>query len=262
MNMSVVSRNTPTSPFEAKRVPEPGPNPELLSSLGRLVRGLSALFWGLPLALVLCVQSAKSDWLRPLGVVPALITTTLLYHGLVLLGHFQQQERVWRLALDRAKALALINIGFAPFLYFWNRVPANPYFEHVVHLLVVTGMLFLLFLNPMLLRLALMLPDETLRVETRVFTKLNQVLLVATVLLLSAYFVLVAVSPNAFQQLLDLLFRLNPLPGQLGNIDVFAGGIWLVLFLMLVPLVPIAMTMALIWKIKEVILASVFGEPR
>src|SRR5437762_1068411 len=118
MNMSVVSRTTRTSPFEARRVPDSAPNPELLSSLGRLVRGLSALFWGLPIALVLCVQSAKSDWLHPLGVVPALITTTMLYHGLVLLGHFQQQERVWRIALDRVKALALINIGFAPFLYF------------------------------------------------------------------------------------------------------------------------------------------------
>lgn len=239
---------------------ETGPNPELLRSLGRLVRGLSALFWGLPIALVVCVQTAKSDWLRPLGVVPALITTTLLYHGLALLGHFQQQERVWRLALDRAKALALINIGFAPFLYFWNQIPGNPYFADVVRLQIVTGMLFLLFLNPMLLRLALMLPDETLRVETRLFTKLNQVLLATTVVLLSVYFVLTEWYPLGIQQVLDLIFRLNPFPGQVRNFDVFAGGIWLVLFLILVPLVPIAMTMALIWKIKEVILSSVFGE--
>jgi hypothetical protein len=34
------------------------------------------------------------------------------------------------------------------------------------------------------------------------------------------------------------------------------AGIWLVIFVVLFPL---AMTMALIWKIKEVILASVFG---
>ena len=36
-----------------------------------------------------------------------------------------------------------------------------------------------------------------------------------------------------------------------------AGGAWLVMFLGLLPL---AMTMALLWKIKEVILSSVFGE--
>jgi hypothetical protein len=34
------------------------------------------------------------------------------------------------------------------------------------------------------------------------------------------------------------------------------AGMWLVLMLVLLPL---AMTMALIWKVKEVILASVFG---
>jgi len=83
-------------------VPESGPNPELLSSLGRLVRGLSALFWGIPVALVACVQTAKSDWLRPFGVFPALITTGLLYYGLTLLESFQQQERVWHVALPAA----------------------------------------------------------------------------------------------------------------------------------------------------------------
>src|SRR6267143_1013698 len=121
MTMNVDSRNTPTSPSEARGVPESGPNPELLSSLGRLVRGLSALFWGIPVALVACVQTAKSDWLRPFGVFPALITTALLYYGLTLSGHFQEQERVWRSSLDRAKVLALVNIGLSPFLYFWHK---------------------------------------------------------------------------------------------------------------------------------------------
>jgi hypothetical protein len=34
------------------------------------------------------------------------------------------------------------------------------------------------------------------------------------------------------------------------------AGVWLVLFLVLIP---VAMTMALIWKVKEVILTSIFG---
>lgn len=42
---------------------QPPPNPELLRSLGQLSRGLSAVFWGLPLALVVCVQTAKGDWI-------------------------------------------------------------------------------------------------------------------------------------------------------------------------------------------------------
>src|SRR5437763_2529315 len=122
MTMSVDSRNTPISPSEASGVTESGPPPELLRSLGRLVRGLSALFWGLPVALVVCVQTAKSDLLRPLGPFPALITTLFLYFGLTLLAYFQQQERVWIASLERAKTVALINIAFSPFLYFWNKL--------------------------------------------------------------------------------------------------------------------------------------------
>src|ERR1051325_7951125 len=86
----------------AQSMPEPAPNPELLSSLGRLVRGLSALFWGLPLALVVCVQTAKGEWFEKFGIIPPLAATILLFHGLKLSGHFQKQERVWATALDRA----------------------------------------------------------------------------------------------------------------------------------------------------------------
>jgi len=74
---------------------DPAPNPELLRSLGRVVRGLSALFWGLPIALYICVQTAKSDWIRSLGYLgyfPAALTTGLLFYGLSLLGHFQNRN--------------------------------------------------------------------------------------------------------------------------------------------------------------------------
>ena len=111
----------------AQNMPELAPNPELLGSLGRLVRGLSALFWGLPLALVVCVQTAKGEWFEKfaelprsliaqllLGMFPALAATALLSYGLGLLGHFQKQERIWRAALDRANVFGLLNIGFSP----------------------------------------------------------------------------------------------------------------------------------------------------
>ena len=225
---------------------EPAPNPELLSALGRLVRGLSALFWGLPIALIVCVQTAKSDWIRPLGYVPPLLSTGLLFYGLTLLGQFQKQERVWCAALDRAKILALINVGLAPFLVWWNKLPSQPFYGWMVELLCLCAVLFLFALNPVLWRLAAMLPDETLRAETKSFTLLNRYLLSATLVLLAAYFVLGRVGslPKAMLVFLVLLER---------------GGLWLVLFLILLP---VAMTMALIWKIKEVILSSVFGPGR
>lgn len=239
-------------------VAESSPNSELLGALGRLARGLSALFWGLPIALVVCVQSAKGDWFRPLGVVPPLVATGLLYYGLTLLGAFQPQERVWRRALDRVKIFALINLGASPFVYWWNRIPSNPFFNTIIELLMLSALMFLISINPMLARLTSMLPDETLRLETRLFTSLNRYLLFGMFLVMAVYFVMVRIDPSLPDQFIAWLLKVSPLPHQLNTLFYFVdrAGHWLVLFVVLFPL---AMTMALIWKIKEVILASVFG---
>ncbi len=227
----------------AASMAESAPNPELLSSLGRLVRGLSALFWGLPLSLVVCVQTAKGEWFDKLNVFPPLGATLLLFYGLGLLGHFQKQERVWRAALDRAKVFAMINIGFSPFLYWWNRLPSQPFYNSIVELMMLSSLLFLFALNPVLWRLAAMLPDETLRLETKLFTTINRYVLLVTMTLLTSYFI---------------LGRLQQLPALVINSLYYLerSGLWVVLLLVLLP---VAMTMALIWKIKEAILSSVFG---
>ena len=78
------------------------------------MRGLSALFWGLPIALIACFYTAKADSLKPFGIVPPLVTTALLAYGLWQLGDFQKQERVWRTSLDRAKLLSLIQLRPQP----------------------------------------------------------------------------------------------------------------------------------------------------
>src|SRR5512141_2158103 len=102
---------------------ETAPKAELMRSLRRLVRGLSVLFWGLPLTLLVCVRTMLSEWLRPLGILPPIITTALLLYGLIELGSFQRQERVWVSALDRAKLLAIVNVGLSPFVFWWNQLP-------------------------------------------------------------------------------------------------------------------------------------------
>ena len=48
---------------------------ELMRALGRLVRGLSALFWGLPLTLLIYAETVRTHWadfLGALGCVPPL----------------------------------------------------------------------------------------------------------------------------------------------------------------------------------------------
>jgi hypothetical protein len=225
---------------------DPAPNAELLRSLGRLVRGLSALFWGLPITLIVCFHTAKADSLKSFGIVPPLVTTGLLAYGLWQMGDFQKQERVWRTALDRARLLSLFNLGLSPFLYWWNKVPANTFFLVMVLLMVMCALLFLGSVNLVLRRLGAMLPDEALRHETRQFTALNLNLLFATFVLALVY-----VGLGHFSEL----------PFWLGVAMsvVERGGLW---FLILLVLLPLAMTMALLWKTKEVILDNVFSANR
>jgi hypothetical protein len=221
------------------------PNPELLRSLGRLVRGLSALFWALPIALVVCVQTAMVEMLHSFNVLPPMIVTGWIVYGLWQLGHFQKQERIWIHALDRAKILALVNFGFSPFLYWWNQRPGENWFGIVIGLMAFNGLLFLSSLNLVLCRLAAMLPDEVLREETRQFTSLNRLLLLGIVLL-------GIVS-------LALLRYPTALLAPLGIVMLLATNQLWIWLLVVLSLLPLAMTMALIWKIKEVILGSVFG---
>jgi hypothetical protein len=222
---------------------ETAPNAELLRALGRLVRGLSALFWSLPVTLIICVQSAETQMLRPFNVLPPLLATAWIWYGLWQLGHFQKQERVWIRALDQTKLIGLVDVGLSPFIFWWSQRPDQPFYEAVVGLLSVTGILFLAALNLALSRLAAMLPDENLREETKHFTMLNRILLVG-ILFLGAAIDYVLQHPATMT--LPVIFE----------VAVARGGLWLVVFLILLPL---AMTMALIWKIKETIMDSVFG---
>ncbi len=224
---------------------EPGRKSEVLKALGQLARGLSALFWGLPLTLLLYVQTARGDWMDPMGafsIVPAVCGGGLLVYGLRQMELFQPQERIWRLALDRCLFIGWVNLGLTPFLYWWHRMPYIPLYSAAVSFLAVGSLLFLGSVNLLLGRLTAMLPDETLRQETRLFATLNRVVLVFVTVGLLIY---LALSP------------LRGLPGwlveALGWADTF--GLWVLLFFILMPL---AMTMSLLWKIKEVIFSSVF----
>jgi hypothetical protein len=224
----------------------PAPNAALLASLGKVVRGLSALFWGLPAALVMSVQTVKGEWFKVAGMIPVTIAMGLMLYGTQLLFAFQPQERVWRHALERARLLAIVNVGLSPFLFFWSKISGSPFFTIIVQVLVVSSLMFLFLLNSVIVRLAAMLPDETLRSEARLFTRLNQLILMAIIIVLPIYFTL-----RAFSKLPRLLGEPLAYFDRLGQLFQFGG-------ILVFVLLPVAMTMALLWKTKEVILHGVF----
>ncbi|MCU0787309.1 MAG: hypothetical protein MUC91_03835 [Verrucomicrobia bacterium] len=224
-------------------MPDLPTQPKLLWSLGRLVRGLSAVFWGLPLTLLVSVGVARMGWFRSMGIVPVLAMNLLLLFGLWQMGAFQPQERIWRLALDRARLLAMINCGLSPFLFWWSRVPHNEFFSVMLLLATCCALIFLISLNLVLRRLSAMLPDETLRAETRSFATLNRILLLIMLVLVVLW--------RSLDWWPDLVPLLGPVLYWVQTL-----GFWLIVFLVLLPL---AMTMALVWKTKEVILENVFS---
>jgi hypothetical protein len=220
------------------------PNPELLRSLGKLARGLSALFWGLPAVLLISGEILRTEFLKPVEMAPLLVANLVLLFGLGQMESFQPQERPWRRALDRAKLVGLVNFGLCPFLFWFNRMPGQSYFQAAICLLVISSLLFLFNLNLVLRYLGAMLPDETLRHDINQFTWLNRRLLIAWLVFA---LIIMAVSQRGFFGI-----RLN--------LDTLMwaqqSGVIILLFLALSPL---AITMGLIWKTKEVILDSVFG---
>ncbi|MBI5774652.1 MAG: hypothetical protein HZA89_13025 [Verrucomicrobia bacterium] len=224
-------------------MPDPAPNPDLLPSLRRLVRGLSALFWGLPLALLAGIPNVLNDVLRDLGPLPPLLAAGLLLFGVDELGKFQPQERVWQQAWERARVLALVNLGLAPFLFFWGRVPESNLFASMVVLLVFTGLYFLHALNVVLQRLAAMLPDETLRADTTTFTHYSLALIRAMMVLLALLLALdfAPALPPMIESAVEAVFSMR-------------RGLFAVLVL-----APVAITMTLLWKTKEAVLASIFS---
>jgi len=222
---------------------------DLMRALGRLVRGLSTLFWGIPLALVADVQTARTDWLDSLGALsfaPALALSGLLWHGLRQMRGFQRQERIWHQALHRAEIFAIVNTGLAPFLFWWHRFPLVPFYSACVTFLAVSGYFFLIELNQVLRRLAAMLPDEMLRTETRAFAAINVWTLSAALAGLSVYLAL-----TDFRDVPRLIGR------HWFDLQIF--GPWLILFL---TIMPVAVTLALLWKIKEAIFTSFFEVER
>ena len=228
---------------------EPVPSPELLRALGKLLRGLSLLVWGLPIGLVICVHTGLKNRLESHSwdfIAPSVITG-LVFYGTWQLGAFHKQERIWIAAVERLRMLSLAIFGLSPFLFWRVEVPDAAAFHFAVLLFAALGLLLLYSINHVLLRLVMMLPDEGLRQETRQFATLNQYLLMAIPICMLLYTMLLA------------LVQAGKLPEKLADFIYRSQDInqW---FFLLLFLMPLAITLALIWKIREVVYQSIFGD--
>ena len=158
--------------------PDAAAEPTTAPLAGQLARGLSALFWGLPATLLISAETARADWLKPLGLLPVLAINALLLYGLWQMSAFSKTGASVAARAGPHAAAGAGNPACARSFTGTTRMPGETFFSAAVMVLELSAVLFLFNLNLVLKRLAAMLPDETLRQETRQFTTLNRWLLV------------------------------------------------------------------------------------
>ena len=222
---------------------------DLLPVLAKVARGSSVLFWGLPITLIVAIMSSMSNWTDaafPLGMLLPPVAFGMLWYGLRLFDGFQPQERVWQNSLFLAKIWGLVNLGLSPFLHWHHRAPDEIYFGTSVWLLALAFVFYLIALNKVLARLSAMLPDETLRIESQLFSKMNRTLLAMIPVGLGLMFLLPLIKnpPVLILGILEFILNMRP---------------WLFMAFLLVPL---SLSMSLLWKTKESIYSSVFSSGR
>jgi hypothetical protein len=229
--------------FTRDEAPDAG---DAIVDLASVMRGLSAVFWGLPLSLLAFARHFLVLWPTIYDLLFPTVSTLLLFFGLTRLGRWHPQERVWQKAVLLAQVLALIMVGLSPFLFLWSRAPAYPFYARAVLLLVCAAFGFVVALTRVLMRLSAILPDEVARADARLFHTL------------STYVVLVLVSVAV-----TVYVRLAPIPlHEYLALPRQPFGFGRQALLLLLTLIPVAMAMAVSWKLKEVVMAMVVSTPR
>ncbi len=216
---------------------------ESLAEWASVLRGLSAMFWGLPLSLLALARHFLILYPTIYDLLLPVVATVLLLFGVSRVGRLHRQERVWQRSVVAAQVLGVFLVGLSPFLFLWNRAPGYGFFARAVLLLIGVAFAFIIALTRLLMRLSAMLPDEIARGDARLFHAL------------STYVVLVLAGVGV-----TIYTRLSPisLPEFLA-LPRQPFGFARQALLLLLTLVPVAMAMSVTWKLKEVTMGVLVG---
>lgn len=211
-----------------------------------VVKGLSAIFWGLPLSLLAFARHFLALWPTIYDLLLPALATALLTFGVSLLTRLHPQERIWQRSAFVTQVLAMLLVGLAPFLFLWSRAPSVPYYARAVLVLVGVAFTFMVSLTRTLVRLSAVLPDDIARGDARLFHAL------------SSYVIAVLVGVG-----ITIYLRLAPIPlSEFLALPRQPFGFGRQAILLLLTLVPVAMAMSVAWKLKEVAMAMVVGARR
>lgn len=219
--------------------------------LVRLSQGFSCVFWGLPVALLFCVQILLLD---VLVADPRLrISMRQLYFMLFLTMLATICVGTWKFCLVKvigprwrtrgrsSFVFAVLVLYFSPFLYWWKALPYHLYLTLNLFGLILVVIGLLISMNLLSIELGRFLEDRSLRKESKLFLALNALVLAVPTAGAIGWAALVSwknQSVDSFGLGFLALFRL-PYPWKL------------MLFVLL--FLPISLTLANLWRVKEIL---------
>lgn len=219
--------------------------------LVRLSQGFSCIFWGLPVGLLFCVQLLILDVM----VADPRIRTSLshLYFALfcailavICFGAFKLWTvkvigDIWTRRARFCTWAAVLCLYFSPFLYWWQAVPYDVFLTINLFGLILSVVLLLISLNVLSMELGRFLGDNSLRRESKLFLGLNALVLAVPSTGAFAWVTYQSLQGkstlNIGLQFLNL-FRLH-YPWRLT--------LFVILFL------PVSLTLANLWRVKEIL---------
>ncbi len=201
--------------------------------LMRIARGFTAVFWGLLLGLLLFSNAVSLHWSR-VPVPSYILGVVLIFVGMLTLHSVSPFTRSWRKHVRTSLLVLLLHVYFAPFVYWWQRVPDVSYFLLNVMMMLFCSMWLLLLLNQLVLELSHTLGNDSLQLEAELCGWSVVILLLIPYVFFVVYPLLAAVRyhSSVFVELVQLMHRLPR---------------WVLIF----SLLPFTLTLAVCWKTKE-----------
>lgn len=219
--------------------------------LVRLSQGFSCVFWGLPVALLFCVQIHLLD---VLVADPRLrISMRQLYFMLFLAMLATICVGAWKFCLvkvigprwlSRARCslvFAALILYFSPFLYWWRALPHNLFLTINLFGLILVVIGFLISMNLLSMELGRFLGDRSLRKESRLFLGLNALVLAVPTAGSIGWAVMVSWKNESLASL------------GLGFLALFHLHYPWKLMLFVLLFLPVSLTLANLWRVKEIL---------